>query len=64
MKKLPLLCAGVTKVGLKSELGWKFGQSVTWIHFDPVISATTSVGRLECAVEIWTVEGHQFAESV
>ena len=54
----------MTEVGLESELGWELGQSVTWVHFDPVISTATSVGWLEGAVEIWSVEGHQLAESV
>ena len=61
---LPLLSTRVTEVGLVAQHWWEFGQTVAWVHFDTVISATTGVGWLEGSVETWAMEGEKFVDSV
>ena len=54
----------MTEVALVAQHWWEFGQTVTWVHFDTVISATTGIGWLEGTVERGGVEGEQFVDSV
>ena len=61
---LPLLGARVAEVGLKTKLGWEFGKAVTRIHFNPVISTTAGVWRLEGAVISRAVECDEFEDSI
>ena len=54
----------MTEVGLVAQHWWVFGQTVAWVHFDTVISATAGVGWLEGSVETRAVEGEKFVDSV
>ena len=54
----------MTEVALVAQHWWEFGQTVAWVHFDPVISATTGIGWLEGSVESRGVEGEKFVDSV
>ena len=54
----------MTEVALEAEYWWILGQTVAWVHFDTVISATTGIGWLEGSVESGIVEGDKFVDSV
>lgn len=61
---LPLLGAGVHKVGLGTKLGRELGEAVARIHLDAIICATTGVGWLESAMVGGAMEGDQLVETV
>ena len=54
----------MAEVGLETKLGWEFRKSVSWIHFNAVVSTAASVGRFESTMVGWAVKGHKLVYAI